>query len=157
MKVWDHDTGKERHTLRGHAGAVFTLAATPTGRTLVSGGAGAGLRVWDMSSGRLQSVLTGHNHAITSLAMDVKGRFMLSASLDGTVLRWPGVQGDEARAVLRKRATRLHPAGRAACGWCWRPRCWRPWCCVRRRLRWSGDAGGQNKPETSTVAWWRGP
>ena len=39
LKVWDLESGRELHTLSGHAHSVFTVAVRPDGRRAVSASA----------------------------------------------------------------------------------------------------------------------
>src|SRR5262249_60006482 len=87
-KRWWPAQGKERFTLKGHTAEVWTLAFSPKGGTLVSGGQDNSVIVWDPQAGQLRQVLQGHKEAITALALHPHGRELLSGSEDGTVLRW---------------------------------------------------------------------
>src|ERR1043166_6733957 len=46
IKIWDIKTGELLPTLEGHAGEVLSIAYSPNGRTLASGGADRSLRLW---------------------------------------------------------------------------------------------------------------
>ena len=55
-------------TAVGHEGAVLTIAYSPCGTRLVSGGADKSVRMWDISAEVGRWVGQGHAGAITCLA-----------------------------------------------------------------------------------------
>jgi WD40 repeat protein len=60
VKVWDSVTGKKLLTLKGHTGAVRSVAFSPDGQRLVSGGSDDGtLRIWEAATGRELQALKG--------------------------------------------------------------------------------------------------
>src|SRR5205807_636394 len=50
--VWEVATGKPLFRLEGHEGAVRTVAYSPDGKTLATGGADGTLRLWDAANGK---------------------------------------------------------------------------------------------------------
>jgi WD40 repeat protein len=54
--VWDFKSQNPLHVLRAHSSEVLTLAACPSGRSIVSGSSDATVRVWDTDSGAERSV-----------------------------------------------------------------------------------------------------
>ena len=55
IKLWDVQTGKERATLKGHAGPVVSVAFSPDGKTLASASHDTTIKLWDVRPAR-----TGH-------------------------------------------------------------------------------------------------
>jgi WD40 repeat protein len=90
VRLWGPD-GKGVATLNGHAGAVVTLAFSPNGKQLVSGGADATVRLWDPASGQSAGVLTGCSDAILCLTFARDGR-LAAACHDKTVKVWRRVK-----------------------------------------------------------------
>lgn len=57
INLWDVETGKLLHSLKGHEIAVYTVAFSPDGRVLASGGGNNGLIFWDPQTGDLKQVV----------------------------------------------------------------------------------------------------
>ena len=47
MRLWDAATGEEIVRRPGHPDYIYSLAFSPTGKTLVSGSGDSTLRLWD--------------------------------------------------------------------------------------------------------------
>ena len=52
VKLWDVATGKLLASLRGHTGAVYTVAWSPDGKTLASGSDDRTVKLWDAAVGK---------------------------------------------------------------------------------------------------------
>jgi WD40 repeat protein len=53
LKLWDLQSGRELHTLAGHAGSVWAVAATSDGQRAVSASDDHTLKVWELETGTL--------------------------------------------------------------------------------------------------------
>jgi WD40 repeat protein/serine/threonine protein kinase len=97
LKVWDWRTRRERLRCVGHVGGVQSVAWTPDGRRLVTGGKDNTIKVWDTTTGQEALTLRDHRDAIRALAVSPDGHRLVSASLDRTVRIWDGTpwQGEE--------------------------------------------------------------
>ena len=87
---WVRDTGMEVQKLTGHEGAVSSVAVTPDGRYIVSGGGllDKTVRVWERDTGKEVQRLTGHQSGVLSVAVTPDGRYIVSGSHDKTVRVW---------------------------------------------------------------------
>src|SRR5262249_36743385 len=83
-RVWDVDTGKQRGTLEGHKGPVWSLALSPDGKVLAAGAVDT-VRLWDVETLKCFAVLEGHAGQIRSLAFSGDGRVLASGGGDRTL------------------------------------------------------------------------
>jgi hypothetical protein len=101
VKVWDRITGEERLTLEGHEGPYSSVAISPDGRTIGSGGDGT-IRLWDAITGEQEMILEPGldplSPGINPLAFAPDGR-ALASSDRGRIRLWDVVTGQE-RASL---------------------------------------------------------
>jgi WD40 repeat protein/tRNA A-37 threonylcarbamoyl transferase component Bud32 len=75
IRIYD-DTGRLTATLKGHKGAIHTLAFGPDGRLLLSGGADGSARLWDAVAGTEKSVLRESEDTVRPLALSADGRLV---------------------------------------------------------------------------------
>jgi hypothetical protein len=66
--------------------AIYGVALTPDGRTLISAGKDQPIRFWELATGTLRQSSTGHSGAVLSLDVSPNGRLLASAGEDGKVL-----------------------------------------------------------------------
>jgi WD40 repeat protein len=69
-------------TLTGHPNWVGSLAITPDGQTLVSGGWGQIINIWNLQTGELNTSLSGHSNDVNCLAISPDGQTLVSGSRD---------------------------------------------------------------------------
>jgi WD40 repeat protein len=97
VRVWDVQTGRS-WALRDEGGpAEFSVAFSPDGKTLASGGRNQMVRVWDVASGRLIRAQRGHEDLVRSVAFHPDGRTIISAGFDATIRFWDAATGRQAR------------------------------------------------------------
>lgn len=88
IRVWDLSTGKVRHELRGHSGALYRLVLSPERRLLAAGDGQGVLCLWDPYTGELLHRLTGHPGGICAIAFHPDGHALVSGDTEGTVRLW---------------------------------------------------------------------
>ena len=76
----------------GHSAAVHSVAFSPDGRYILSGGHDRTLKLWDVSTGKELRSFGGN---ITSTAFSPDGRYILSGSIAGTPKLWDVETGRE--------------------------------------------------------------
>jgi WD40 repeat protein/serine/threonine protein kinase len=89
VKLRDAVTGKEVHTLPGHA-----VAFQPKGGQLATADADK-VHLWDAATAKPVRTLEGHTGAISALSYRPDGKRLASASVDGTVRVWDLATGAE--------------------------------------------------------------
>jgi WD40 repeat protein len=102
IEVWSTSV---REPIRCVHYGVRTLALSPDGRTLVSGGSDQAARFWELPAGRLLPTVSPHKAEVTSVAFARDGKAVISGAADGSVWLWD---------VGPPRPRRSLAAGRAA-------------------------------------------
>jgi WD40 repeat protein len=85
--------GQPVRTLGDGGGFVLSVAFSPDGRLLASGGCQGGyvndrLQLWDVSSGQRLRLFQGHIQCVNSVAFSPDGRLLASGSDDNTIQLW---------------------------------------------------------------------
>jgi len=77
-------------TLTGHSVSVTSVAVSPDGSTIVSGGGdySNNLKVWRLSDGASLARLDGHTMGVRCVVISPDGRFIFSGSSDKTIKVW---------------------------------------------------------------------
>ncbi len=115
IKIWDVQTGAPLRTVRGHTGPVLSVAFSPDGKTLASGGYDYTVRLWNAADGMPLHTMPGHVCLVHSLAFSPDGKRLASGSEDWGVKLWDVELGAEALDLRghtdRVRAVTFSPDG----------------------------------------------
>ena len=76
---------------------VNSVAISPDGRTLLTGGDDDLARLWDAANGMELRRFAGHSGGVISVAFSPDGRFVLTGSWDNTARLWDAATGKELR------------------------------------------------------------
>src|SRR5579863_5393770 len=88
-------TGKPLCTLKGHSDDVSSVAFSPDGARIISGGFDKTARVWDVQTSREILTLQGHTQPVSSVAFSSDGKRIVTGSNDNTGRVWDAQTGRE--------------------------------------------------------------
>lgn len=71
-----------------HTDAVTTVACSPDGKQIVSGGADKAVRVWDAATAKEVRQFAGHGNRVTTVAFTADAKSVVSSSADGSICVW---------------------------------------------------------------------
>ena len=112
IRLWNVDTGETERILTGHAGefegvdnghssveGVKSVAFSPDGKTLASGGGDNVIHLWDIRTGKREMTLVGHTHWVFSLAFSPDGKTLASGSVDSDIRLWDAYTGEHKKTL----------------------------------------------------------
>ncbi|MDZ7955027.1 caspase family protein, partial [Nostoc sp. DedQUE09] len=73
---------------RGHQGGVSSVAISPDGQTIVSGGEDGRVRLWNFQGQPLAEPFRSHHGGVSSVAISPDGQTIVSGGSDGRVRLW---------------------------------------------------------------------
>ena len=88
LREIDLSTGAIIRTLSGHDGSVQTIAISPDGRYLLTGGTEGLVIYWDIATGEELRRFAGHAGGIWNVRFSPDGQTAFSSSYDGIVIQW---------------------------------------------------------------------
>jgi len=101
-RLWETAGGSFLGTLSKQVGAVRSVAISPDGEFLATGGDDAIIRQWQLPDVKPNSqplrIMTGHTRAIYDLVYVPNSQYLISASEDETVKLWNRATGEMVRS-----------------------------------------------------------
>lgn len=115
---------KHIKTLVGHRYTVHTVAFSPDGQTLASGGEDNAIILWDTTTGEHTrtlarptgafvgptETLVGHTDTVYSVAFSPDGETLASGSEDSTIILWNTTTGEHIKTLARPTGPFVGPA-----------------------------------------------
>ena len=88
VTLWDVASRLELASLPEHTGAALTVAFSPNGKVVASGGHDGMIKLWDRVAKKERASLVGHQGNVYALTFSPDGRTLASTGLDSTVRVW---------------------------------------------------------------------
>lgn len=97
--LFDSNTGEYIKDIGLQNVYIDSVAWSPDGNRVVSGGMDGVVRIWDANASQEILVLSGHTLPVPSVDWSPDGSSVVSASLDGTVLIWNSTTGQLIKTI----------------------------------------------------------
>ncbi|QIR37637.1 protein kinase [Tolypothrix sp. PCC 7910] len=95
IQLWEVGTGRAIKILRDHEYPIRSIAFSPDGLLLASGGQDNIIKLWHMGTLKEIRILSGHSHTVNSLSFSPDGKLLVSMSYEGTIRLWEVATGRE--------------------------------------------------------------
>ena len=95
IKLWDVEKKRVIRQLWGHLRNVLSVAFSPDGNSVASGGKDGLVHLWDVENGKLIRVLYQHPTPVKKVAFSPDGKTLLSVSEDTAITLWDLVDNRE--------------------------------------------------------------
>jgi Flp pilus assembly protein TadD len=104
VRLWDTRTGAELRKLEGHVGDVNTVAVSPDGKLIASGGDDGTVRLVDLRTGQLVRQLGVAGNYVLGVAFACDGQELIFGGRDGAVRVWAVGSGRLLRTLTGPRS-----------------------------------------------------
>ncbi len=102
VRIWRLGESTEPEGLRGHTAQICSLAMTPDGRFVVSGGVlnpsssakNRTICIWDADTSERLHALQEPGHSVSAVGISADGQRIVSGSMDGEVIVWDAGKGE---------------------------------------------------------------
>ncbi len=88
LRLWDLENGQQIQIFEGHTDGIWSVAISPDGERLLSGGIDQSVRLWDLATGEQILLLEGHEGWVIEVVFTPDGNRALSGGLDGNLILW---------------------------------------------------------------------
>lgn len=85
LLVWEWQSEQYVMKQQGHSSQMTSIAYSPDGQYIVTGGEDSKVKLWNVSNGFCFVTFHEHSSAVTAVDFSQNKKFLVSASLDGTV------------------------------------------------------------------------
>jgi len=101
LEIWNATSGEMVMQLSGHTSGVETVAYSPDGTLLASGGGypDNSIRIWNAHSGELLRVLEGHASGVRYVSFSPDGKTLISNGWDAMLYLWDAETGQLKRSI----------------------------------------------------------
>lgn len=101
IRIYDANTYKELMVLAGHTDSVLSIAFSPNGKRLVSGGSDETVRLWETDTGELLRTLEEHTGPVNAVAFSANGeKFWSGGNKDPVIRSWYSAGGQASDAAF---------------------------------------------------------
>lgn len=118
-RMLDAEADQSTSSFLAHPGGVATLALSPDGRVLATGGNDGLVKLWDAATFAPLRTIEAQRHAIYCLAFDAEGKRLASSSADRGAKIWDVASGAPISAFTKHTypvtTIRFAPDGRRVC------------------------------------------